>query len=113
MFGFGLASGIGTNATLVLMLDLTLPQVAGTFVGVWGLAQAYSRAAGKLLGGGLLDLARSLHPAGGPLSAFAAVLLVEAAIAALALVLLSRVNLRQFREDTGRSLDRVLAVELG
>ena len=113
LFGFGLASGIGTNATLVLMLDLTLPQVAGTFVGVWGLAQAYSRAAGKLLGGGLLDLARGLHPAGGPLSAFAAVLLVEAAIAALALVLLSRVNLRQFREDTGRSLDRVLAVELG
>jgi len=113
LFGFGLASGIGTNATLVLMLDLTLPQVAGTFVGVWGLAQAYSRAAGKLLGGGLLDLARSLNPAGGPLSAFAAVLLVEAAIAVVALVLLRRVNPRQFREDTGRNLDRVLAAELG
>jgi BCD family chlorophyll transporter-like MFS transporter len=38
---------------------------------------------------------------------------VEVAIAALALVLLARLNLRQFREDTGRSLDRVLAMELG
>lgn len=113
LFLFGLATGIGTNATLVLMLDLTLPEVAGTFVGVWGLAQAYSRAAGKVLGGGLLDLARSLIPADSPFLAYAAVFLLEAAIAVLALVLLNAVNLRQFREDTGRSLDRVLAVELG
>ena len=113
LFLFGLATGIGTNATLVLMLELTLPEVAGTFVGVWGLAQAYSRAAGKVLGGGLLDLARSLGPADSPFFAYAAVFVVEAAIAVLALVLLNGVNLRQFREDTGRSLDRVLAMELG
>jgi BCD family chlorophyll transporter-like MFS transporter len=113
LFLFGLATGIGTNATLVLMLDLTLPEVAGTFVGVWGLAQAYSRAAGKVLGGGMLDLARWLIPSENPFFAYGAVFLVEAAIAVLALVLLNRVNLHQFREDTGRSLDRVLAVELG
>jgi BCD family chlorophyll transporter-like MFS transporter len=82
-------------------------------VGVWGLAQAYSRALGKLLGGGLLDAARSLHPSAAPSLSYATVLLVEAAIAALALLLLSRVNLAQFREDTGRSLDRVFAAELG
>jgi len=113
LFLFGLATGIGTNATLVLMLDLTLPEVAGTFVGVWGLAQAYSRAAGKVLGGGMLDLARWLISSENPFFAYGAVFLVEAAIAVLALVLLNRVNLHQFREDTGRSLDRVLAVELG
>lgn len=110
---FGLASGIATNSALVLMLDLTLPEAAGTFVGVWGLAQAFSRALGKLLGGGLLDGARLLAPAAPPFAHFAAVFLVEVAIAALALVLLARLNLRQFREDTGRSLDRVLAMELG
>jgi len=113
LFGFGLASGIATNSTLVLMLDLTLPQAAGTFVGVWGLAQALSRALGKLLGGGLLDLARLWTPSARPYVHFAAVFLVEAAIAALALLLLAQLNLRQFREDTGRSLDRVLATELG
>ncbi|MFM8258523.1 MAG: MFS transporter [Vulcanococcus sp.] len=110
---FGLASGIGTNSTLVLMLDLTLPQAAGTFVGVWGLAQALSRALGKVLGGGLLDLARWSLPLNQSYAPFAAVLALEAGVALLALLLLSRLNLRQFREDTGRTLDRVLAAELG
>jgi BCD family chlorophyll transporter-like MFS transporter len=114
---FGLAAGIGTNSALVLMLDLTLPQAAGTFVGVWGLAQALSRALGKVVGGGLLDLGRWLQAASGlgqdPLPAYVLVLVVEMAVALLALVLLARVNLRQFREDTGRTLSKVLALELG
>ena len=113
LFLFGLATGIGTNATLVLMLDLTLPEVAGTFVGVWGLAQAYSRAIGKVLGGGLLDLARWLNPGAGAYLPYALVLSLEAGIAVLALVLLNKVSLKQFRDDTNSSLDRVLAAELG
>ena len=117
MFLFGLAAGIGTNSALVLMLDLTLPQAAGTFVGVWGLAQALSRAMGKVVGGGLLDLGRGLQTrlalGDGPLAAYALVLVVETLVAVAALLVLDRVNLRQFREDTGRSLSRVLAMELG
>ena len=113
LFVFGLASGIGTNSTLVLMLDLTLPQAAGTFVGVWGLAQALSRALGKVLGGGLLDLARWALPLKEAYAPFAAVLLVEAGVALLSLFLLGSLNLRQFREDTGRTLHRVFAAELG
>ena len=117
MLLFGLAAGIGTNSALVLMLDLTLPEAAGTFVGVWGLAQALSRALGKVLGGGLLDLARSLQQAfelaPSVYFPYALVLSVEVLVAFGALVLLRRVNLRQFREDTGRSLSKVLALELG
>lgn len=118
MFLFGFAAGIATNSALVLMLDLTLPQAAGTFVGVWGLAQALSRALGKVFGGGLLDLGRSMQhhwfpsiPSAFP--AYALVLAVEMLVAFAALLLLSRVNLQQFREDTGRSLSKVLALELG
>ncbi len=113
MLLFGLAAGIGTNSALCLMLDLTLPQVAGTFVGVWGLAQAMSRALGKLAGGGLLDLGRRLPFAEGAYPAYALVLGVEVLVATLALLLLDRVNVRQFRQDTRRSLERVLAVEVG
>lgn len=117
MLLFGLAAGIGTNSALVLMLDLTLPQAAGTFVGVWGLAQALSRALGKVVGGGLLDLGRLLQQlfslGDAPFPAYAVVLGVEILVAAAALVLLARLNLRQFREDTGRSLIKVLALELG
>ncbi len=118
LFLFGLAAGIGTNSALVLMLDLTLPQAAGTFVGLWGLGQALSRAIGKVLGGGLLDVGRLLQERWLPqvpsaLPAFALVLSVETLVALTALVLLSRLNPRQFREDAGRSLHRVLALELG
>jgi len=118
MFLFGLAAGIGTNSALVLMLDLTLPQAAGTFVGVWGLAQALSRALGKVLGGGLLDVGRWLQQQwfgsiASPFPAYALVLGVEILVAIAALLMLSRVNLQQFREDTGRSLSKVLALELG
>ena len=117
MLLFGLAAGIGTNSALVLMLDLTLPEAAGTFVGVWGLAQALSRALGKVVGGGLFDLARALQqlfdlPAS-TYAPYALVFTAEAGVAFAALLLLSRVNLRQFREDTGRSLSKVLALELG
>jgi len=117
MLLFGVSAGIGTNSALVLMLDLTLPEAAGTFVGVWGLAQAMSRALGKVFGGGLLDLGRWLAERIGmgasPFPAYALVLSVEVLVALGALLALSRVNLRQFREDTGRSLTRVLSLELG
>lgn len=117
MFLFGLSAGIGTNSALVLMLDLTLPEAAGTFVGVWGLAQAMSRALGKVIGGGLLDLGRWLAETVGlppsPFPAYALVLGVEFLVAVAAIFALGRVNLRQFREDTGRSLSKVLALELG
>ncbi len=117
MFLFGVSAGIGTNSALVLMLDLTLPEAAGTFVGVWGLAQAMSRALGKVFGGGLLDLGRFLADRLGmgssPFPAYALVLSVEVLVALGALLALSRVNLRQFREDTGRSLTRVLSLEIG
>ncbi|MFZ9752916.1 MAG: BCD family MFS transporter [Cyanobium sp.] len=113
---FGLAAGLATNSALCLMLDLTLPEVAGTFVGVWGLAQALSRALGKVIGGGLLDLGRLLPPLGGGAVAdaypsFAVVLGVECLVAAAALVVLDRVNVRQFREDAGARLQQVLLAE--
>ena len=114
---FGLSAGIATNSALVLMLDLTLPQAAGTFVGVWGLAQALSRALGKVFGGALLDLGQALQQAmawgDSAYPPFALVLLVESGIAVAALFALSRVNVHQFREDTGRSLSKVLSLELG
>lgn len=110
---FGLAAGIGTNSALCLMLDLTLPQAAGTFVGVWGLAQALSRAIGKLLGGGLYDIGRFLPLGDGPYGPFALVLGVELLVALAALLLLGYVNVRQFREDTSRSLSQVLEMEMG
>ena len=94
MLLFGLSAGIGTNSVLCLMLDLTLPEAAGTFVGVWGLAQALSRALGKLIGGGLFDLGRLLPFRTGPYPAFALVFAVELLVALAAIQLLARINVR-------------------
>ena len=116
---FGLAVGIGTNATLSLMLDLTLPEAAGTFVGAWGLAQALSRAMGKLMGGGLLDLGRAVIPDGfgstrlpEAFPAYGFVLLIEVVIMAAATWSLGAVRVHQFRKDTAGNLTKTLVLEL-
>ena len=109
---FGLSAGIGTNSALSLMLDLTIPQLAGTFVGVWGLAQAMSRALGKVLGGGLLDLGRVLSNSDQPLQAFSFVFVIEAGVVLIAIALLNRLNTAQFRRDTETRLDTLLMANL-
>ncbi len=109
---FGLAAGIATNSALSLMLDLTLPEVAGTFVGVWGLAQALSRAMGKLLGGGLLDLGRFLGGQESPLIAFSFVFILEIIITIVAILILDNVSVNKFKLDTSAKMEKILMAEL-
>ncbi len=109
---FGVSAGIGTNSALSLMLDLTLPEVAGTFVGIWGLAQALSRAMGKVFGGGLLDLGRFLTGPENPLYAFSFVFILEACLMIFAILILSKLNVNQFRKDTNTKLQTLLLADL-
>jgi BCD family chlorophyll transporter-like MFS transporter len=109
---FGLAAGVGTNSALTLMLDLTLPAMAGTFVGIWGLAQALSRGLGKVVGGGLLDLGRQLLPGAGPMAGYGLVFSIEILIMAGALIVLNQLSVGQFRESTNQRLDMVLMAEI-
>ncbi len=109
---FGLAAGIATNSALSLMLDLTLPEVAGTFVGVWGLAQALSRAMGKLLGGGLLDLGRLISGENNPLTAFSFVFTLEIIITILAIVVLGNVSVNRFKKETSLTMESIIMADL-
>ena len=109
---FGLAAGVGTNSALTLMLDLTLPEMAGTFVGIWGLAQALSRGFGKVVGGGLLDLGRQLLPNAGPMAGYGLVFTIEILVMAGALIVLNQLSVAQFRETTTQRLDMVLMAEI-
>ncbi len=109
---FGVAAGLATNSALSLMLDLTLPEVAGTFVGVWGLAQALSRAIGKILGGGLLDIGRSISGQGNELIAFSFVFLLEILIMFLAILVLEKVNIKRFKEETSMKVETLMMAEL-
>ncbi len=109
---FGVAAGLATNSALSLMLDLTLPEVAGTFVGVWGLAQALSRAMGKVFGGGLLDFGRYISGPDSPLIAFSFVFLLEAMIMVAAILVLKKVSIKRFKQDTATRIDSIIMADL-
>ena len=109
---FGLAAGIATNSALSLMLDLTLPEVAGTFVGIWGLAQALSRAIGKVFGGGLLDIGRFITGPENPLFAFSFVFLLEVFVMVAAIYVLGKVSVKKFKEETKSSIETIFMADL-
>ncbi len=109
---FGVAAGLATNSALSLMLDLTLPEAAGTFVGVWGLAQALSRAMGKVFGGGLLDLGRSIGGENNTFIAFSFVFSLEILIMISAILVLEKVNIKRFKEETKTKIETLMFAEL-
>ncbi len=101
---FGLASGITTTGALNLMLDLTVAETAGTFIGAWGLAQAMARGFATVLGGSLLDLGKGLF-GNNVLGAYGLVFGIQAIGMLGAIALLSRLDLKEFR-TTAQRCDR-------
>ncbi|NJR50538.1 MAG: BCD family MFS transporter [Leptolyngbyaceae cyanobacterium CSU_1_3] len=107
---FGLSSGVLTNSAVSLMLDLTATETAGTFVGAWGLAQAWAQASATVMGGAVLDLGRKLF--GQPFPAFSLVFACEAIGMIVALTLLSRINVQEFRATSRQAIAAVIHHEL-
>jgi BCD family chlorophyll transporter-like MFS transporter len=107
---FGLSSGVLTNSAVSLMLDLTAAETAGTFVGAWGLAQALAQASATLAGGAILDLGRRLFQQ--PFPAYSLVFACEALGMILAVVLLARVSIQEFRTSSEKAIAAVLEAEL-
>jgi BCD family chlorophyll transporter-like MFS transporter len=121
VFLFGTASGILTLGAIVLMLDLTIAETAGTFIGAWGLAQAIARGSATVLGGGLLDLGKSLvltlH-GGNPvaeaqfLPAYGLVFVTQAIGMILAVLLLNRVNIQEFQANAKAAITAALESDM-
>ncbi len=109
LLGFGLNSGILTAGAINLMLDLTASEAAGTFIGAWGLAQAIARGSATILGGAVLDLGRAIFQV--PVLAYGTVFTVQAIGMILAILLLNRVNVREFSEGTKQAITKVLEQE--
>ncbi len=110
MFAFGLASGMTTTGAISLMLDLTAAATAGTFIGAWGLSQAIARGLATVFGGVTLDLGRSLF--GIPVLAYGLVFAVQALGMLVAVRLLSRVDVEEFRTNARQALSAIAAGEL-
>jgi BCD family chlorophyll transporter-like MFS transporter len=110
LLGFGLSSGILTAGAISLMLDLTAAETAGTFIGAWGLAQAMARGLATVLGGAVLDIGRSLFTV--PTFAYGLVFATQAIGMILAITLLHRVNIQEFRDNAKKAITTVLENEL-
>ena len=112
VFLFGAGAGISTNASLTLMLGLTSPLMAGTFIGVWGLAQAYARGLATVSGGALLSVFGEFTGSQNSFQAYAGVFLVQALGLLVAGFLLLRVDTNLFQSNVEKVLGRIVASEL-
>ena len=107
---FGIAAGIATVGGISLMLDLTAAKTAGTFIGAWGLAQAMSRGIATLIGGVILDIGKGIFAT--PLLAYGLVFVIQALSMIAAIITLSRVDVKEFKETTAKALSTVMEGDL-
>lgn len=98
----GLAIGLATVSNHSLMLDMTTAQNVGLFIGAWGMATAFARLVGSLIGGVLRDIVAqlTLNPATPYIVAFS----INIGLLMLSLWLLRSVDVGQFRQQAKRSL---------
>jgi BCD family chlorophyll transporter-like MFS transporter len=107
---YGLASGVLTSGALTLMLDLTAAETAGTFIGAWGLSQALARGLSKVAGGGFLDLGKQLFP--DLVLAYGLVFALQIVCMVVAVSVLQRVNVQEFRTNAREAIAAVMENEL-
>lgn len=107
---FGLSAGVLTAAATSLMLDLTAAETAGTFIGAWGLAQAIARGLATVLGGAVLNLGKVLFPS--LVLAYGTVFALQAAGMIVAIILLRRVNVKEFRDNARAAIAAVMEGDL-
>lgn len=109
LFLFGLSNGVVTTGTISLMLDLTVAESAGTFIGAWGLGQSMARGIAVVTGGAVLDLGKSLFT--NPVLAYGLVFTLQVLGMVVAISVLNRVNVTEFRTNAKVSLTSVLESE--
>jgi len=87
-----------TVGTLGLMMDMTRAWGAGLYLALWTVSETLARGVGVIIGGVLRDVTLSLS--GSLSTAYGAVFLMEAIGFAVTLVVLSRVNVYAFQQQT-------------
>jgi BCD family chlorophyll transporter-like MFS transporter len=107
---FGLSSGMLTAGATSLMLDLTAAETAGTFIGAWGLAQSMARGSATVLGGGFLNLGKMLFDL--PAMAYGLVFFLQAIGMIFAILLLRRINVKEFQKNAKVAISSILENEL-
>lgn len=108
VFVLGLGGGLMTVSNLSFMLDMTIPQAAGLYIGAWGVANFAGQALGNIISGFLRDLFYSLT--GNVLVGYSAVFGMEVVGLLIAIWLFRTISVEEFRRDAEVRIHDVLAL---
>ncbi len=97
----GVGTGLATVSNLSLMLDMTTADKVGLFIGAWGMANAGSRLLGTIIGGAIRDIITQI--AQNPITGYVVVFAIEAAMLALSLLILRKVNVEEFQQQVEKT----------
>jgi BCD family chlorophyll transporter-like MFS transporter len=106
VFLVGLGCGLLTIASLSLMLDMTVPQAVGLYMGAWGVANFVGRAAGYIFSGLLRDLVETLSS--NVVAGYVAVFGIEVVGLLLGMWVLRTISVEAFQRDAQLRLQDVL-----
>lgn len=102
----GLGMGVFNVGALSMMMDMTVPGETGSLMGAWGMAQALSNGFAQFAGGALRDVGIQLS--GSHAAAYSVIFVLAVAMCAIAMNLMARVNVEQFRKLTREQMDLVI-----
>jgi len=97
----GAGTGLSTVSNLAIMLDMTTAGSVGLFIGTWGMATAFSRLVGSIMGGVVRDVITRATQA--PLSGYIVVFTVEALLLLVSLIMLRRIDVHEFQHQAGKT----------
>jgi len=104
----GLGGGLMTVSNLSFMLDMTVPQAAGLYVGAWGVANFAGQALGVVFSGFLRDLMYYLT--GNVMIGYVVVFGLEIVGLLCAIWLFRTISVAQFRRDADVQLHEIMAL---
>ncbi|MDE0311475.1 MAG: BCD family MFS transporter [Caldilineaceae bacterium] len=108
VFLLGLGGGLMTVSNLSFMLDMTVPQAAGLYIGAWSVANFAGQAIGNIISVLLWDTFSWLT--GNALMGYAAVFSLEIVGLLLAVWLFRSISVEQFRRQAEVRLQTVLSL---
>ncbi len=108
VFVLGLGGGLMTVSNLSFMLDMTVPQAAGLYIGAWGVANFAGQAVGNIASGLIRDTAMQLT--GSALVGYVTVFGLEIVGLIAAVLLFGTISVQTFRAEAEVGLGDILAV---
>jgi BCD family chlorophyll transporter-like MFS transporter len=94
----GIGMGVFNVGALSMMMDMTVPGETGSLMGAWGMAQALSNGFAQFAGGAMRDI--GIQATGNYATSYGFIFIVAIAMCFVAMNLMARVNVEQFRKLT-------------